>query len=140
MATKLSILLWPIIILVSILAMGCQTETEDEKCLADPECFYARADWTSGAERWCDGWITARTPGRLYLPPSAEVRWTTGPGKMFSKVFHADEDILTPEGHLRYWGNQVEIQGHDGSWQRYGYDCIYNPVSESVLDAQVWEW
>lgn len=80
----------------------------------------------SGAERYCVPIIEAQA---LY-----GVRWTAGDGNKSSRVFNDD---LGGNEHLTYWGNRVEFQSRAGSWHRYSYNCIYNPVSEGVLNVGV---
>ena len=80
----------PVVILISILAIGCQTE--DKKGLADPECISTRSDWISGAERYRVSLIEARAP--------YGVRWTNAQYEdKFSQVFNDD---LGGDEYIRY--------------------------------------
>ena len=60
--------------------------------------------------------------------------WTDGfLGAKFDRFRWLDRE----QGYVSYLGDQIKFQNGFGAWQNATYRCDYDPVSEAVLDTEV---
>lgn len=99
--------------------------SKDEACLRDADCIRDKTSWQSRAEIYCGRYIEDQA---LYSH-----EWTDGWAESKFSRFATELDGKA----IRYFGDKLKFQNGFGAWQRMSYSCLYDPINERVLDANV---